>query len=691
MNPESNSKSSTRNVKLPATATAIVGAGLLAFLLGRSTALNHSAPSASVETRDVAAGDKSEGDEKGGAKEIKFAGDAAQTAGVRVAPVALTTQTNGIPFSGQIAASPNGVVRVASVVPGRVTRLFVSVGDNVRRGQTLAIVESRAIGEAQSAYQQAVARLQNARANYNVVLQQARAGVFSRAPLETARRAQVEAQADVRAQEVALRQAQVALENARRLASSGSFASPALEAARAQSARALEAYRSAQAALSNGEAAIRSGQNELARRRQVAASGGYASRPVEEARRVLVAAQSARAAATSEVSTTRANLARARTLAAEGLVSQRDLEAAQGAFEIAQARLETSQSDETSAGREFSRQRNLASTNVAGTAEVSAAQSQLAAAQADVRTRRAEVERAREEVRLAGVALSRERTNFRGNIANRREISTVESGVSSTRSALLKARQILGVANEAFGREQRIFRQNLNNTAQVQAARSALVQAQSDLTAAQTALSLLKSSPGGRASVPIIAPISGVVQDRERAQGEVLDADAQLMTIVNLDNVIVEAAIPERDMPRVRVGSLLKVTVNGVPNRQFAGRVRSLGTRLDPETRTLTARAFLQNDGVLRPGMFARGQIVTSSGGAVITVPAEAVQDMEGKKVVFVPADEKNSFVAREVETGATESGRVLVKNGLKPGERIVVEGAFMVKAQAMKSELGEE
>jgi len=67
------------------------------------------------------------------------------------------------------------------------------------------------------------------------------------------------------------------------------------------------------------------------------------------------------------------------------------------------------------------------------------------------------------------------------------------------------------------------------------------------------------------------------------------------------------------------------------------------------------------------------------------------VQDVEGKTVVFVPADEKNSFVAREVETSATASGRVPVKSGLKPGERIVVEGAFMVKAQAMKSELGAE
>jgi multidrug efflux pump subunit AcrA (membrane-fusion protein) len=91
-------------------------------------------------------------------------------------------------------------VRVASIVPGRVTRLTVSLGDAVRQGQTLAVVESRAIGEAQSAYQQAAARFQNARSNLNVVQQQARAGVFSRAPLEAVQRTQAEASGDVRQQ-----------------------------------------------------------------------------------------------------------------------------------------------------------------------------------------------------------------------------------------------------------------------------------------------------------------------------------------------------------------------------------------------------------------------------------------------------------------------------------------------------------
>ncbi len=690
---------------------AVVGVGLLAFVVGRATSPD---PPASMGTSETATkehgeeghaegeegheeGGHAEGEEgheeggHGGGEEIVFEGDSLKTAGVQVAPVALALQTSGIPFNGEIEASPNRVVRVSSVVPGRVTRLYVSIGDKVRRGQTVAVVESRAIGEAQSAYQQAVARFNNARSNLNVVLQQARAGVFSRAPIEAARRTQVEAAADVRAQESAVRQARVVLDNVLRQARIGTFASPALEAARAQSAEATQALRTSEAALTNARASVEAAQQELERRRQLAAGGAYVSRPVEEARRALVAARSSRGAAQSEVATTRANLARARSLAGEGLVSQRDLEAAQQAYDTATARLETAQSDEATAQQELERQQKLAASNVAGTAEVGAAQSTLAAAQADVRTRSAEVARARSQVRLASVALSRERATFGQNIANRREVSQAQSTVETARNALLKARQTLTVANAAYEREVRIFRQNLNNIAQVQTARSGYVQAQSDLRAARTALTLFKSAPGGVASVPIVAPISGVVQAREVAQGEVLDSDAHLMTIADLSVVHVDMFLPERDIARVRVGAPVKVNVDAVPGRLFTGRIELIHTELDPKTRTVEAHAEIPNDGALRVGMFARGQIVTSSGAAVVTVPAEALQTMEGKQVVFVQADKPNEFTAREVETGATEGGRTVIKNGLKPGEKVVVKGAFMVKAQAMKAELGHE
>lgn len=726
--PTTTSINTTKNkAPLPIVA-AVVGAGLVAFVAGRVTSPAPAPTTSTTESGSAEAGGEhagesheshegeghadSGGEEKGhaegdshaegeghaegkghsegeGEEKITFDEAALKTAKVQVAPVALMAQTSGIPFSGQLAPNPNGVVRVASVVPGRITRLMVSVGDNVRQGQTVAVVESRAVGEAQSAYQQASARLQNARANLNVVLQQAKAGVFSRAPVEAARRAQVEAIADVRNQETAVRQTRVAFDNILRQARIGSFASPALEAARSQSAAAKESLQTAEAALSNAKASVTSAESELSRRRQLAAGGTYVSRPVEEAKRSLITARASRGAAQSDITVARASLNRAKSLAAEGLVSQRDLETAQQALATATARLETAEADEATTQQELERQQKIAASNVAGNAEISAAQSALAGAQSDVRTREGEVARAREGVRLAGVLLSREQATFQQDIANRREISQARGAAENARNALSKARQTLTVANAAYQREVGIQRQNLNNIAQVQAARSTNVQAESDLRAASTALALFKSAPGGRASVPITSPISGVVQEREVAQGEVLDADAQLMTIVNLNTVAVEAALPEADIARVRIGSQVKVNVDGFPGRQFTGRINYVGSRLDPGTRTLKARALLQNEGGLRAGMAARGQIVTDARAASITVPAAAIQTLEDKMVVFVQAEKPTQFVAREVERGATEAGRTVIKNGLKPGEKVVTSGAFMVKAQAMKAELG--
>lgn len=703
-NPNNTQRAPKKNPALPLF-LALLAVGLAAFFLGRRTA-PPVAPSdttqvvveegKSSEGDESAGGAKEEGGEEGGEKSaladtIKFTEKTSQLASLQVRPATLTTLSTGIPFNGQIAANPNGVVRVASLVPGRVTRLLVSQGDTVRQGQTLAVVESRAIGEAQSAYQQAQARLQNAQSNLSVVLRQARAGVFSRAPVEVARRAQVDAAADVRAQETAVRGAQVALDNAIRLAKAGSFASPALEAARNQADAAQQATRSAQAALENGQASVESAQSELERRRQLAAAGAYVSRPVEEAKRVLVAAQSARAAAQSEVSTTRLNLNRAKSLAVEGLVSQRDVETAQQAFDTATSRLESAQSDEATAKTELERQQKLASSNVAGTAEVGAAQSALVTAQADVRTRQAEVERAQAGVKLAQIALAREQTVFGQGIANRREVSTSRGAVENARNALEKARQTLTIANTQLEREIGIFQQNLNNTAQVQTARAVLVQAQADARAALTALALFKSSPNGSASVPVRAPISGVVQSRDVAQGETVEADKQLLALVNLSSVAVEAAIYEKDFARVRYGTPVTVTVDAFPGRQFNGRITFLGSQLDPETRTLTARALLENPGQLRPGMFARGQISTATGRFAVAVPADAVQTMEGKTVVFVATGKAYEFKAREVTTGATAGGVIEIKSGLKPGEKIVAKGAFVVKSQAMKAELAEE
>ena len=615
--------------------------------------------------------------------EVKLPDQTARFLDIQTAAVNVAQLATGISINGQIAPNPGALVRVASLVPGRVTRLNVRQGDRVSAGQVVAVVESRAIGEAQSAFTQSNARLQNARSNLDVVEQQARAGVFSRAPLEAPLRAQAEAAGDVRVQEAALAQAQVALDTATRTAQAGGYANPALETARSGSAQATEALRAAQAALTNARASVAGAQAELRRRQQLAASGTFVSRPVQEARRALVAAQSARAAAQSEVATTRANLARAKSLISEGLVSGRDLEAAQQAFDTATARLTTSQTDEATAAQELGRQQQVAGSDVNNIAEVAAARSALAGALADARTREAEVARAATGVRLAGLALARERTIFGGNIANRRELGTTRAGVQSAGAGLYKARRALEVANATLSREENVYRQGLNNTAQLQAARATLVSAGADAQATRNALRLLQSSPGGSVDIPVRSPIAGVVQTRDVALGELVQADAPLLSVVNLNSVSLEAALFEADAARVRIGAPVTITSDAAPGQRFQGRISFIGSELNPQTHALTARAEISSPGKLRPGVFVRGQIQTGVGKLSLTVPSSAVLDDGAAKIVFVAKGDR--YERREVTVGDESGGRVEIKSGLKQGETIVSEGGSALRAQAAR------
>ena len=616
--------------------------------------------------------------------EVQLPAQTAQLLQIKTAAATLSSLSTGVSFSGQIAPNPNGLVRVASLVPGRVTRLTVGQGDTVQAGQIIAVVQSRAVGEAQSAYQQALARASNAQSNLRVVQQQAQAGVFSQAPLLAARQSQAQALGDARSAVAALSQARVAYDNALRLARVGAYASPALEASLNNQSQAREALRTAQAALTNAQASVESARAELSRRQQQAKAGLYVSRPVQESQRALVAAQSARAAAQSEVATTRANLSRATSLATEGLVSQRDLEAAQQAYDTATARLATAQSDESTTQQELARQQQLASTNVAGTAEVGQARASLATSQADVRTRQAEAQRGRSQLQVSQVALGRERAIFRDNLANRREIGTAQANLQSAQAKVFGTNRVLDVANATLAREQRLFRANLNNISPLQTARAGLIQAQADLQAARSTLSLLQAAPsrtGSGVDIPIRAPISGVVQTRDAALGELVQADAPLMTIVNLDSVVVEAALFEQDFSRVRVGAPVSITTDAFPNRTFAGRIAFLGTQADPQTRTLTARALIANPSGLRPGMFARGQIVTGQSNRVLTVPASAVLSDGAAQVVFVA--QGDSYERREVAVGTQSDNRVEIKSGVKAGESVVTSGAAALRAQA--------
>ena len=146
----------------------------------------------------------------------------------------------------------------------------------------------------------------------------------------------------------------------------------------------------------------------------------------------------------------------------------------------------------------------------------------------------------------------------------------------------------------------------------------------------------------------------------------------------------------------MHLGDGVTVEVDAYPATPFTGEVAYLGSSVQSETRTARARIEVPNpEGRLRPGMFARVRIFdphTSAGAAdaveVIAVPEAAVQRDGDRSVVFVALGEGH-FEPRTVKLGRHGEGFVEVLEGVVAGELVVVEGAFFLKSERAREELG--
>jgi multidrug efflux pump subunit AcrA (membrane-fusion protein) len=115
-----------------------------------------------------------------------------------------------------------------------------------------------------------------------------------------------------------------------------------------------------------------------------------------------------------------------------------------------------------------------------------------------------------------------------------------------------------------------------------------------------------------------------------------------------------------------------------------------VGDTLDPQTRTVPVRITVANPATrLRPGMFATALINGPKTRTAVFAPEDALQDINGMTVVFVTPDGTN-FRAQAVRLGTRTEGRAEITEGLKPGDRIVVNGAFMLKSELLKGTMGD-
>lgn len=191
-----------------------------------------------------------------------------------------------------------------------------------------------------------------------------------------------------------------------------------------------------------------------------------------------------------------------------------------------------------------------------------------------------------------------------------------------------------------------------------------------------------------RELVPIRAVADGVVISRNATVGQVLSTGDEVFVTSNLATVWVNASVNEKDLPQVRVGTAATITQPGT--ERMEGRVSMLGDVVDPQTRTLPVRIVVPNREVrLRPGMFVLTSLAGPSTRAAVFVPTNAIQDVNGFRVVFVTQD-GSTFYARAIEAGIQANGMVEITQGLTASDRVVVQGAFMVKGELLKGTVGE-
>lgn len=192
-------------------------------------------------------------------------------------------------------------------------------------------------------------------------------------------------------------------------------------------------------------------------------------------------------------------------------------------------------------------------------------------------------------------------------------------------------------------------------------------------------------------STSLQAPFGGVVTVVQAAPGDVVDTTSDLFSVADLSRVYVAGQVYEKDLGRVQVGQAASATVAAFPNVRFPGRVASISALLDPQTRTTAVRVEVSNSGErLRLDMFADVVLPTTTRHTALAVPADAIQQVEGRQVVFVRQDATH-FIARTVQLGASVGRLTEIREGLTAGQPVVVKGAFRVKSAMLGGELGEE
>ena len=269
-------------------------------------------------------------------------------------------------------------------------------------------------------------------------------------------------------------------------------------------------------------------------------------------------------------------------------------------------------------------------------------------------------------------------------------LATVKSSAAGEEQARLQAAESRAAAARAtLEREEDLYAKGVSAQKEVEAARQALEEAKADVQAASAALAMIGSDGTSVGSYVLRAPIAGVVTRRSATVGTLVETHDPLFEIIDTAALWAEIDVPESQASRVHIGQKVLITVDGMRDRTFSGRVHYVAPVIDPRTRTVLARAQLEGDiAGLRANSYARAKVLADEARARLVVPKAAVQEAQGVDFVYVQINE-GSFEARRVRTESAGDDLVAVLSGLRENERVVTTGSFLLKTETLKESIG--
>jgi cobalt-zinc-cadmium efflux system membrane fusion protein len=276
-------------------------------------------------------------------------------------------------------------------------------------------------------------------------------------------------------------------------------------------------------------------------------------------------------------------------------------------------------------------------------------------------------------------------------------IADIESSeVGQARADLVSAKARFAAADANLKRETDLAEKKISSSREQELARAQWVTEQAGVRAAVMRLRAIGLTPadideaethdlGGR--VQMRAPISGTVIERKVTLGQAVERATDAFKIADTTHVWVSLDLYEKDLARVHVGQEVEMGTDALPGELFRGRVAFIVPVIDQATRTAKVRLEFPNpNDKLHAGQLVTARIVADpklASGEVLAVPRSAIEQVEGKTVVFVKAGD--AFERRNVLVGTSGGDRVEIRTGLSAGELVAIDGAFLLKSELLR------